>query len=156
MIRSGAEIAALEHPDLETLEVWETDVVRACGFMFRWIANRSAASTAIGLVKRPPAARVPRYRQGAHMSRWWSAALAERSVQHPVGHGVQVIIGGEGGTRSLTTQPGALSYGVRGLASGVLGISRPRRMPYARAVSNVALCGPRDERHGGGPVGQTE
>jgi heat-inducible transcriptional repressor len=53
-------------------------------------------------------------------------------------NGVQVIIGGEGPYREIDDMSLVLSrYGIRGRASGVLGIMGPRRMPYGRAISTV-------------------
>lgn len=53
-------------------------------------------------------------------------------------NGVQVIIGGEGEYEEIDDVSLVLSpYGVRGLASGVLGVMGPTRLPYARAVSAV-------------------
>ncbi len=53
-------------------------------------------------------------------------------------NGVQVIIGGTGRFGSIDDLSLVLTpYGVQGLASGVLGVMGPTRMPYARAVSTV-------------------
>ena len=52
--------------------------------------------------------------------------------------GIQVIIGGEGTYDEIDDVSLVLSpYGVRGKASGVLGIMGPTRMRYARAISTV-------------------
>jgi len=53
-------------------------------------------------------------------------------------NGIQVIIGGEGQYEGIDDVSLVLSrYGIRGRASGVLGIMGPRRMAYARAISTV-------------------
>lgn len=52
--------------------------------------------------------------------------------------GVQIIIGGEGRYEYIDDVSLVLSpYGVRGQASGVLGVIGPTRMVYARAISTV-------------------
>jgi heat-inducible transcriptional repressor len=52
--------------------------------------------------------------------------------------GVQVIIGGEGRWRELKEYSLVVSpYGVRGEATGALGVMGPMRMPYSRAISAV-------------------
>ena len=53
--------------------------------------------------------------------------------------GVQIIIGGEGTYEDMDDVSLVLSpYGVRGKASGVLGVLGPIRMGYARAISTVS------------------
>lgn len=53
-------------------------------------------------------------------------------------NGVQIIIGGEGPYEEIEDVSLVLSpYGIRGRASGVLGIMGPTRMAYARAISTV-------------------
>jgi heat-inducible transcriptional repressor len=53
-------------------------------------------------------------------------------------NGVQIIIGGEGTYEEIDDVALVLSpYGIRGEASGVLGVMGPTRMPYARAISTV-------------------
>lgn len=52
--------------------------------------------------------------------------------------GVQIIIGGEGEMQSIDDVSLVLSpYGIRGRASGVLGVVGPTRMAYGRAISMV-------------------
>lgn len=52
--------------------------------------------------------------------------------------GVQVIIGGEGAYQEIDDVSLVLApYGVRGTASGIIGIMGPTRMRYARAISTV-------------------
>jgi len=53
-------------------------------------------------------------------------------------NGVQIIIGGEGAYEEIEDVSLVLSpYGVRGRASGVLGLLGPTRMAYGRAISTV-------------------
>ncbi|MBC7257034.1 MAG: HrcA family transcriptional regulator, partial [Chloroflexi bacterium] len=53
-------------------------------------------------------------------------------------NGVQIIFGGEGPYEDISDVSLVLSpYGIRGKASGVLGIVGPMRMPYGRAISAV-------------------
>ncbi|MBP1694032.1 MAG: hrcA [Chloroflexi bacterium] len=52
--------------------------------------------------------------------------------------GVQVLIGGEGAWQELREFSMVLArYGVPGLATGMLGVLGPIRMPYGRAISTV-------------------
>ena len=53
-------------------------------------------------------------------------------------NGVQIIIGGDGKYEQISDVTLVLSpYGIRGKASGVLGIMGPTRMRYAHAISTV-------------------
>ncbi len=54
-------------------------------------------------------------------------------------HGVQVVIGSEGGREELNDYSLVMArYGIEGEASGVLGVIGPMRMQYSRAVSAVS------------------
>jgi heat-inducible transcriptional repressor len=54
-------------------------------------------------------------------------------------HGVQVVIGSEGGREALNDYSLVMArYGIEGEASGVLGVIGPMRMQYSRAVSTVS------------------
>lgn len=58
-------------------------------------------------------------------------------ITPPVGT-VQVVIGGEGRWRELSTCSMVVArYGVEGYATGTLGVLGPTRMPYSRAISTV-------------------
>jgi len=53
-------------------------------------------------------------------------------------HGVQVVIGSEGGREEFNDYSLVMArYGIAGEASGVVGVIGPLRMPYPRAVSTV-------------------
>ncbi len=53
-------------------------------------------------------------------------------------HGVQVVIGSEGGREEFNDYSLVMArYGIEGEASGVVGVIGPVRMPYPRAVSAV-------------------
>ncbi len=53
-------------------------------------------------------------------------------------HGVQVVIGSEGGREEFNDYSLVMArYGIEGEASGVVGVIGPLRMPYPRAVSTV-------------------
>ncbi len=53
-------------------------------------------------------------------------------------HGVQVVIGSEGGREELNDYSLVMArYGIEGEASGVIGVIGPMRMQYSRAVSAV-------------------
>ena len=52
--------------------------------------------------------------------------------------GVQVLIGGEGRWEELTELSLVLSrYGLKGSATGLLGVVGPMRMPYDRTIGAV-------------------
>lgn len=54
-------------------------------------------------------------------------------------HGVQVVIGSEGGREELNDYSLVMArYGIEGEASGVVGVIGPMRMQYSRAVSAVS------------------
>jgi heat-inducible transcriptional repressor len=63
--------------------------------------------------------------------------LARTTTGSSVG-GMQVLIGGEGGWEELRQCSMVLArYGVPGLATGMLGVLGPMRMPYARTIPTV-------------------
>lgn len=64
--------------------------------------------------------------------------LLNRTVMHSEMGGVQVLIGGEGTWQELREFSMVLArYGVPGLATGMLGVLGPIRMPYGRTISTV-------------------
>ncbi len=70
--------------------------------------------------------------------------LEERSVLEEImlnlapAHGVQVVIGREGGHEELNEYSMVLArYGIEGEASGVVSVFGPLRLPYPRAISAV-------------------
>jgi heat-inducible transcriptional repressor len=64
--------------------------------------------------------------------------LLNRTLQNSEMGGVQVLIGGEGTWEELRECSMVLArYGVPGLASGMLGVLGPIRMPYGRTISTV-------------------
>jgi heat-inducible transcriptional repressor len=64
--------------------------------------------------------------------------LLTRTVFNNEMDGVQVLIGGEGTWLELRDYSMVLSrYGVPGLATGMLGVLGPIRMPYGRTISTV-------------------
>lgn len=64
--------------------------------------------------------------------------LLSRTVLHSDMGGVQVLIGGEGTWEELRDCSMVLArYGVPGLATGMLGVLGPIRMPYSRTISTV-------------------
>jgi heat-inducible transcriptional repressor len=63
--------------------------------------------------------------------------LARTTINSTVG-GLQVLIGGEGGWEELSDCSMVLArYGVPGLATGMLGVLGPMRMPYTRTIPTV-------------------
>lgn len=64
--------------------------------------------------------------------------LLTRTALNTEPGGVQVLIGGEGAWQELREFSMVLSrYGVPGLATGMLGVLGPIRMPYGRTISTV-------------------
>lgn len=65
-------------------------------------------------------------------------ALLARTTLHSAVGGLQVLIGGEGGSEDLSECSMVLArYGVPGLATGTLGVLGPMRMSYARTIPTV-------------------
>ena len=65
------------------------------------------------------------------------ALLARTTLNSAVG-GLQVLIGGEGGSEDLSECSMVLArYGVPGLATGTLGVLGPMRMSYSRTIPTV-------------------
>jgi heat-inducible transcriptional repressor len=65
------------------------------------------------------------------------ALLARTTLNSSVG-GLQVLIGGEGGSEELSDCSMVVArYGVPGLATGALGVLGPMRMPYSRTIPTV-------------------
>jgi heat-inducible transcriptional repressor len=63
--------------------------------------------------------------------------LTQTALNTEIG-GVQVLIGGEGTWEELSDCSLVLArYGVPNLASGILGVLGPQRMPYGRTISTV-------------------
>ncbi len=63
--------------------------------------------------------------------------LLSEALNAPIGT-AQVIIGGEGRWRELSTCSVVLTrYGVEGFATGALGVVGPTRMPYRRAIGTI-------------------
>jgi heat-inducible transcriptional repressor len=64
--------------------------------------------------------------------------LLSRTLLNSEMGGVQVLIGGEGTWQELRDCSMVLArYGVPGLATGMLGVLGPIRMPYGRTISTV-------------------
>jgi len=138
---SRDEIVELHSPEIRRLERWEAEVSeRVVSLMLR--VDRQAVSRVYsdGLAR---VLQEPEFVDGAK-SRRLIQMIEERAFLRTIlanilsANGVQVIIGGEGAYEEIDDVSLVLSpYGVRGLASGVLGILGPTRMPYGRAVSTV-------------------
>ena len=64
--------------------------------------------------------------------------LLARTTNNATVGGVQVLIGGEGKWEELKQCSVVLArYGIPGLATGMLGVFGPMRMPYARTIPTV-------------------
>ena len=65
-------------------------------------------------------------------------ALLARTTWNSAVGGLQVLIGGEGGSEDLSELSMVLArYGVPGLATGTLGVLGPMRMSYSRTIPTV-------------------
>jgi len=135
------EIRQLEWPEDVPLQDWEDQVISH-------IIDKmnSVDKTAIGhiyhdglvnVLKQPEFLDVDRFQHVLEI-------VERRGVLESVlasilrANGVQIIIGGTGRFGSIDDLSLVLTpYGVEGVASGVLGVMGPTRMPYARAVSTV-------------------
>ena len=63
--------------------------------------------------------------------------MARTTLNSSVG-GLQVLIGGEGGSDELSDCSMVVArYGVPGLATGALGVLGPMRMAYSRTIPTV-------------------
>jgi len=139
--RTVREIRESTNPELTGLRGWEAQVLqRVLELMER--ADRRAVSEIyrdglINVLRQPEFGSIEKFRRVVEI-------LEHRRFLEPIltrtlnASGVQIIIGGEGPYEEIYDVSLVLSpYGVRGKASGVLGIVGPTRMPYARAISAV-------------------
>jgi heat-inducible transcriptional repressor len=129
------------HPDLADLQGLEVQVFQRVIEVMQQADRRSISEVyrdgIINVLRQPEFEDAERFRQVMEM-------LEHRSLLESVlartlnAKGVQIIIGGEGPFSEIYDVSLVLSsYGIRGKASGVLGVMGPTRMRYAHAISTV-------------------
>jgi heat-inducible transcriptional repressor len=139
--RSASEIQASTDPELAALGDWEAQVLQRVLDLLQQADRRSISEIyqdgLANVMRQPEFAVAGKFRQVVEI-------LERRTLLESIlarilnANGVQVIIGGEGPYEEIEDLSLVLSpYGIKGEASGVLGVMGPRRMPYARAVSAV-------------------
>jgi heat-inducible transcriptional repressor len=129
------------NPELQGLDSWERNVLERVLRIMRQVDRRFFREIyRDGLVH---VLRQPEF-LAAEKSQRLIGILEQRSHLEPIlrsileANGVQIIIGGEGTYDEIEDVTLVLSpYGVKGEASGVLGVLGPTRMHYAHAVSTV-------------------
>lgn len=139
--RLASEIQASGDPELAALGDWEAQVLQRVLELLRQADRRSISEIyqdgLANVMRQPEFAAAEKLRQVVEI-------LERRTLLESIltrilnANGVQIIIGGEGPYEEIEDLSLVLSpYGIKGEASGVLGVMGPRRMPYARAVSAV-------------------
>jgi len=139
--RSASEIQASADPELTALGDWEAQVLQRVLELLQQADQRSISEIyqdgLVNVMRQPEFLEADKLRQVVEM-------LEHRTLLESIlarilnASGVQIIIGGEGPYEEIDDLSLVLSpYGIKGEASGVLGVMGPRRMPYARAVSAV-------------------
>ena len=138
---SAHDIKASTNPELTHLHEWESQLMERVLTIMRQGERRSISEVyrdgLVNMFNQPEFEDSERTRQLMEL-------LEQRSLLEGIlsrtlnASGVQIIIGGEGQYDAIDDVSLVLSpYGVRGKASGVLGIMGPTRMAYGRAISTV-------------------
>jgi len=138
---TAQEIRASANSEVAGLEGWSAGLLERIASLMEQANRRS-----VGRIYSDGLANVLRHQESLEIEglRQVVAMLEHASLLDPIlmrildANGVQIIIGGEGRYEAIDRVSLVLSrYGVKGKASGVLGVLGPTRMPYARAVSTV-------------------
>lgn len=139
--RSEGEISALQDPELQRLAEWEGEVIQRVMRLMRLVDEESVSRIysdgLVNVLEQPEFVEADKFRRIVEVMEHGNLL---RSILANIlkANGVQVIIGGEGDYPEFDDVSLVLTpYGIRGLASGVLGVMGPTRLPYARAVSTV-------------------
>jgi heat-inducible transcriptional repressor len=139
--RTAAEVAESTSPELATLQEWETQILQRVLFVMQQMDRQSVSEVyrdgLVNVLAQPEFLDPEKLRQIVAVleQRNLLEAILERILN---ANGVQIIIGGEGLGEAIEDVSLVLSpYGIRGEASGVLGVMGPTRMPYARVISTV-------------------
>lgn len=135
------EIEESSNPELTALEGWRAEVLRHALYLMEQVDRRSISEIhrdgLINVLRQPEfddAERLLHVLELLEQRHLLESILAKTLNAN----GVQIIFGGEGPYEDISDVSLVLSpYGIRGKASGVLGIVGPMRMPYGRAISAV-------------------
>lgn len=139
--QSAADIRATVSPELADLDEWGNRVLDR---LVDTMARRDAQSIRevyrdglINVLRQPEFEDADRFRQVIEVIE--HPSLLESILAKILNaNGVQIIIGGEGTYHEIDDVSLVLSpYGVRGRATGVLGILGPTRMSYPHVISTV-------------------
>jgi heat-inducible transcriptional repressor len=139
--RTAVEIEESAEPEIRLLDGWRAQVLQQALDVMGQVDARS-----ISAIHRDGLANVLREPEfvAADRSRQMMEMLERSQVLETIlaktlnSSGVQIIFGGEGPYEDISDVSLVLSpYGIRGRASGVLGVFGPMRMPYGRAISAV-------------------
>lgn len=139
--RTVREIQTSTNPELTGLRDWEatvlSQVLRAMHQVEQEMVRDVYRDGLVNVLGQPEFVEADKLRQLVEV-------LEHRSLLESIltrilnANGVQVIIGGEGAYQEIDEVSLVLApYGVRGTASGIMGIMGPTRMRYARAISTV-------------------
>jgi heat-inducible transcriptional repressor len=139
--RTVREMQESTNPELTGLRDWEHTVFLRVIYLIQQVDHHSVSEIyrdgLANVLREPEFVDADKFRQVVEV-------LEQRGILETVltkilnANGVQIIIGGEGTYEAIDDFSLVLSpYGIRGKASGVLGIMGPTRMPYARAISTV-------------------
>ncbi len=139
--QTAQEIEENIHPALASLQGWKGDVFKRLLYRMHQVDQCQIREIhrdgLINVAQQPEFEDVAKFRQLLELlehSRFLETVLAR--TMHA--NGVQIIIGGEGPYRNIYDLSLVLSpYGIRGKATGVLGIMGPIRMHYGQAISTV-------------------
>lgn len=139
--RSVREIQESTNPELTGLQDLERDVVQHVVYLMKQADQRALREIyrdgLDNVLRQPEFVDADKFRQVVELleHRTFLEEILPRILN---ASGVQIIIGGEGGNEAIEDVAFVLSpYGIKGQASGVLGVMGPTRMQYARAISAV-------------------
>lgn len=139
--RTVREIQASTNPELTGLRDWEaavlSRVLRAMHQVDQEMVREVYRDGLSNVLNQPEFVDAVKFRQLVEILEH-RGLLESILVRILNASGVQVIIGGEGAYQEIDDVSLVLApYGVRGTASGIMGIMGPTRMRYARAISAV-------------------
>jgi heat-inducible transcriptional repressor len=139
--RTVREIQSSTNPELTGVRDWEATilgrVLRAMHQVEQEMVREVYRDGLVNVLNQPEFVDAVKFRQLVEI-------LEHRTLLESIltrilsASGVQVIIGGEGAYQEIDDVSLVLApYGVRGTASGIMGIMGPTRMRYARAICTV-------------------
>lgn len=139
--RSVREIQGSTNPELTGLQDLELTVLQHVLYLMQQADQRAMREVyrdgLENVLRQPEFVEADKFRQVVELleHRTFLEDILPRILNAP---GVQIIIGGEGQYDVIDDVAFVLSpYGIKGQASGVLGVMGPTRMQYARAISAV-------------------